>query len=93
MKDLTVIYQPDGACDFFVHGSDRYVVVFSDPKVFGASLATLKKGNNLFSRLNNGQTECQIISETAALAALDTEDVASAPVVIPPKGPGPRRIL
>jgi hypothetical protein len=92
IKDLTTIYLPDGGCNFFVHGSDRYVVLFSDPKVFGVSLATLKKGDNLFPRVNTRQTECQVFTEASAIHALHGEDAATTPIVIPPKGPGPHRI-
>jgi len=91
-KDLTAVYLPDGGCNFFVHGSDRYVVLFSDPKVFGVSLATLKKGDNLFARVNTRQTECHIFTENTAIHALHGEDAATAPIIIPPKGPGPHRI-
>lgn len=90
-KDLTTTYLPDGACHFFVHGSDRYVVLFSDPKVFGVSLTTLKKGDNLFPRLNNRQTECCIFTERGAINAMHGETAATAPIIIPPKGPGPHR--
>ena len=68
-KDLTAVYLPDGGCNFFVHGSDRYVVLFSDPKVFGVSLAALKKGDNLFARVNTRQTECHIFTENSAIQA------------------------
>jgi hypothetical protein len=90
-KDLTTTYLPDGACHFFVHGADRYVVLFSDPKVFGVSLVALKKGDNLFARLNNRSTECQIFTESTAIHALHGENAATAPIIIPPKGPGPHR--
>ena len=91
-KELTAIFLPDGACNFFVHGADRYVALFSDPKVFGVSLAVLKRGDNLFSRLNHRHTECQIYTEDTAIHALHGEDAATAPIIIPPKGPGPHRI-
>jgi hypothetical protein len=90
-KDLTTTYLADGGCHFFVHGSERYVVQFSDSKVYGTSLAILNKGDNLFPRLNNRQTECHIFTERAALGALHGETAATAPIIIPPKGPGPHR--
>jgi hypothetical protein len=91
-KDLTIVYLPDGTCDFFVHGSDRYVVLFNDPKVFGVSIATLKKGDNLFPRLNGRQTELYIFTESTAVNALHGDEAATGPIIVPPKGPGPHRI-
>jgi hypothetical protein len=86
-EDLKIIYLPAGVYDFIVDGSDPYLVLFDDPKVFGVSFATLRKGSNLFARQNDHAIKGQVISEAAVLKSLPGDNVETTPIVIPPKPP------
>lgn len=85
--DLRIIQLPGGVYDFIVDGPDGYIALFASPSVFGVAFATLKQGSNLFARLNNDGTEAYAISEPALLKATDGSNVATNPIVIPPKPP------
>jgi hypothetical protein len=85
--DLRIIELPGGVCDFIVDGTDGYIALFASPNVFGVAFATLKQGSNLLARLNNDGTEAYLISEAGLLKATDGSNVATTPIVIPPKPP------
>ena len=63
-QDVTLVYMPDlKMCDLHVKGDQPYVVHFLKPDVFGQEFATLRKGNNLFTVANDGQTESYFFDE------------------------------
>jgi hypothetical protein len=91
--ELTIIRLPDGTCDFFLSGSDRYLVQFLNPEVFGRSIALLNPGHTLITPLNDYPTETYLISEAEVASAMgDPNRVKTGPIIIPPR-PGPRREL
>jgi len=46
--------------DFLVESSENYILRFEDRKVFGKSIAALKKGHNIFISLNGQDTDTYV---------------------------------
>ena len=71
---------------------DVYLVQFYNPTVFGVSLASLKKGNNIFTPLNEEKTRVYAYTEDTLSKILPGNNVSTTPIVIPPK-PHPKFVL
>ncbi len=88
--DLTIYYLPDGVCDFVVESAETYLVKFDNPEVFGTSFAALRKGNNIFTPFSKYEKRTEIrVYRELMIRPPHGDDVATGPIIIPPKGPGP----
>jgi len=88
--DLTIYYLPDGVCDFVVESAETYLVKFDNPEVFGTAFAALRKGNNIFTPFSKYEKRTEIrVYRELMIRPPHGDDVATGPIIIPPKGPGP----
>jgi hypothetical protein len=85
-NDLLLFRLPDGAADFLVESSESYFVRFEDRKVFGFSIAALKRGHNIFTSLNGQDTEAYAFTESVVSGSLNPSDAATGPIRVPPRG-------
>ncbi len=91
-NDLLLFRLPDGAVDFLVESSENYILRFEDRKVFGKSIAALKKGHNIFISLNGQDTDTYVFSESTVSGSLNLDEAMTGPIKVPPRGgpiPGP----
>jgi hypothetical protein len=60
----TLVQMPDLVTfDFHVEGDHHYVVHFLTPDVFGQEFVTIRKGYNLFTKINCGPTDCYLFDD------------------------------
>jgi hypothetical protein len=85
--DLRLYYLPNETINFVVDGTNEYVVEFEDRNIFGASLAVLTTGNNLFTILNSGELRARIYSAVELVKTLHTIIGSTHVIIIPPPPP------
>ena len=65
---------------------------FDNPAVFGVPLGILKRGNNIFTPLNEERTRAYAYTQHTLSKILPGNNVSTTPIVIPPK-PHPKFVL